>query len=383
MKERNSKKYEGVYSYEGKNDVSFGVRFYENGKKRSKIIGKKSAGWTEKKCDIERKRIQNDINLGAESTTARRIRKGTYTINDLFEVYRLEKEGVHRDFKRTELKYKRHVGRVFGDIDIYDISTEDIFKFRNDLVKKFSNATVNYEIGVLKTLFNIAITNKIYSKASPVAIDKKSALKVDNERNRYLNTLEAGTLIDSVKNDSKIYLFVLLSLSTGGRLKTIKNIKFKDINFENYTVTLEDFKTTSTYTGRINNTICAILRNEFIGKSKNDFVIDMPYRTIQRKLKKVMDTLFNKGLDSRDTKNRVVVHTLRHTFGSLLSINGTSIYKIQKLMNHSSIEITARYSKLGTDNGRAEVENMLTQLTLTPGNIDQYYKETVQQLTQI
>ncbi len=35
-------------------------------------------------------------------------------------------------------------------------------------------------------------------------------------------------------------------------------------------------------------------------------------------------------------------HTLRHTFASHLAINGVSIYFIQKILGHQSIETTAR-----------------------------------------
>jgi site-specific recombinase XerD len=55
---------------------------------------------------------------------------------------------------------------------------------------------------------------------------------------------------------------------------------------------------------------------------------------IQDRLRKIFKTYFNQGLENDDRKNRVVVHTLRHTFASHLAINGTPIYTIQKLMNH-------------------------------------------------
>ena len=59
-----------------------------------------------------------------------------------------------------------------------------------------------------------------------------------------------------------------------------------------------------------------------------------------------MNELFNQNLEKTDTLNRVVVHTLRHTFGSQLVINGVDIYTVQKLMNHSNISKTMRYAKL-------------------------------------
>jgi integrase len=54
-------------------------------------------------------------------------------------------------------------------------------------------------------------------------------------------------------------------------------------------------------------------------------------------------------------KNKVVIHTLRHTFASHLAINETPIFTIQKLMNHKDIKMTLRYAKLSPDSGREAV----------------------------
>ena len=74
-----------------------------------------------------------------------------------------------------------------------------------------------------------------------------------------------------------------------------------------------------------------------------------------------MDRLFNEGLDKKDTKNRAVVHTLRHTFASHLAINGSPILTIKKLMNHHDIEQTMRYAKLAPDSGRDDVLHLYSK----------------------
>ena len=81
-------------------------------------------------------------------------------------------------------------------------------------------------------------------------------------------------------------------------------------------------------------------------------------RTISRYLKPTLDRLFNKGLKVDDRKNRVVIHTLRHTFASQLAIAGTPILTIQKLMNHADIAQTMRYAKLAPDQGSEAVKGL-------------------------
>ena len=60
----------------------------------------------------------------------------------------------------------------------------------------------------------------------------------------------------------------------------------------------------------------------------------------------------NQELKAEKMRNKVVIHTLRHTFASQLVINGTPIFTVQKLLNHKDIKMTMRYSKLSKDSGR-------------------------------
>lgn len=83
---------------------------------------------------------------------------------------------------------------------------------------------------------------------------------------------------------------------------------------------------------------------------------------IQKRLKPILDKLFNEGLDVKDSKNRVVIHTFRHSFASNLAIKGTPIYTIQKLMNHRDINMTLRYAKLSPDSGRDMVDFVMKRI---------------------
>jgi len=72
----------------------------------------------------------------------------------------------------------------------------------------------------------------------------------------------------------------------------------------------------------------------------------------------MLDDNFNVGLKIRDTKNRAVIHTLRHTFASHLAINGVPIFNIKELMNHSDITMTMRYAKLAPSSGKNAVKGL-------------------------
>ena len=53
----------------------------------------------------------------------------------------------------------------------------------------------------------------------------------------------------------------------------------------------------------------------------------------------------NEGIS--DPRQKVVYHTLRHTFASWLVESGESLYTVSRLLGHSSLEMAARYSHIG------------------------------------
>ena len=65
---------------------------------------------------------------------------------------------------------------------------------------------------------------------------------------------------------------------------------------------------------------------------------------------------FNK--DVADRRDKVVAHTLRHTFASWLAMQGEPIITIQKLMGHSNLEMTLRYAHLSPSHERTAVEKL-------------------------
>lgn len=128
---------------------------------------------------------------------------------------------------------------------------------------------------------------------------------------------------------------------------------------------MRDYKNESYYRGFLQDDIVNILKKRASKLRSNDYILMYDTKVIgnlddyiSRKMKPVLDGLFNKDLDIKDTRNRVVIHTLRHTFASHLAINGTPIFTIQKLMNHKDIKQTMRYAKLSPDSGKEFINRL-------------------------
>lgn len=359
----NSKKYDGIQLYYKKNkDITYYIRYKnEYGKSVRIKVGEKSKGITEPYCKQKRDELINKLRLG-EDLPIRQRKEVIITLNDLAKLYFDDKDMDIKQNKKQKSKYEIHLKIPFGSRNIKLLTKKDVIDYRDSLIKlNKANNTINGIMILLNAIINYAIKEKGINIINPCFGLKK--LKLDNERERFLNTDEIEILLEEIKDDSVLYTFVNLALNTGGRLETILNIQKKNIDLMNNSVVLQDFKNKSNYRGFISQKFMSYLKEKIRELGINDYVIggsDTKYPTtsLQRKLKPIFDKNFNKGLDTKDAKNRVVIHTLRHTFASHLAINGTPIFTVQKLLNHNKIEMTLRYAKLMPDSGREFVEEL-------------------------
>ncbi|RZV18339.1 site-specific integrase [Aliarcobacter butzleri] len=355
-------KFSGVFYRESitndKLDKTYYIRYKDKNNKDKEIkIGKYSEGFRENYCNQLRNEIITKQRIGEEPPAAtRNKKKKILSIETISENYFSEKkEGGYKG--TDESNYKNYILPYFKTLDFENISKNDIQIFSNQLkktkslIKKelISDKTINNILNFLKTLIKYAFKNDYIKNDFSKYIQ---LLEIDNARERFLTKDEIKLLFDYSKDDETLYLLFKLALNTGARLATLLNIHKKDIDFTHDLLTLKDFKNNSTYKAFLTDDLKALLEKKVNSLKPNDkLFISNPERRLRAKL----DELFNKDIDDNDRKNKIVFHSLRHTFASHLAINGTPIFTIQKLMNHKDIRMTLRYAKLSPDSGRESI----------------------------
>ncbi|MFW3426549.1 tyrosine-type recombinase/integrase [Aliarcobacter butzleri] len=358
-------KFSGVFYRESitndKLDKTYYIRYKDKNNKDKEIkIGKYSEGFRENYCNQLRNEIITKQRIGEEPPAAtRNKKKKILSIETISENYFSEKkEGGYKG--NDESNYKNYILPYFKTLDFENISKNDIQIFSNQLkktkslIKKelISDKTINNILNFLKTLIKYAFKNDYIKNDFSKYIQ---LLEIDNARERFLTKDEIKLLFDDSKDDETLYLLFKLALNTGARLATLLNIHKKDIDFTHDLLTLKDFKNNSTYKAFLTDDLKGLLGKRVNSLKPNDkLFISNPERRLRAKL----DELFNKDIDDNDRKNKIVFHSLRHTFASHLAINGTPIFTIQKLMNHKDIRMTLRYAKLSPDSGREAVKSL-------------------------
>ncbi|MDR3177439.1 MAG: tyrosine-type recombinase/integrase [Campylobacteraceae bacterium] len=349
-----SQKFIGVYYSQLSNgDLSYYIVNKIAGKTKKQYIGKKSEGTTEQLCHLKRNDAVYKARFGDETPIVKYKQKTGITITALIDKYIQSKELS----KATTSSYKA-INNVFKDERLNEITVDTINKLKITLANDGkAPKTINTYIQRINALFAFAIDMELYKGINPCKkVDKP---KSDSNRINFLDKEQINQLKEAIKDKPILLLFVELSLSTGGRLKTITSIKKKDMDFANNKISLKNYKSNNDYKGVITDTLLPLLKQR-VGelKNPNDLLITSTSKSIQKQLQPRLNKLFNEGLDTRDAKNRVVIHTLRHTFASHLAIQGTPIFTIMKLLDHKDIKDTLRYAKLAPDTADEAVKGL-------------------------
>lgn len=368
---RHTTKYTGIIYRDSvtneKADKTYYIRYKdENNKTKELKIGKYSEGYRENYCNQKRNEIITKIRLGEEPPLAVRNKQvNKILLEDIKDKY----FDTRRDgkSKKSDLSsYGKHLEPFFKDKNLEFISKEDIRKLqktlkdkKNTMGKPLSTKTVHNILTILKSITSYALKEEILKN------DYKKYIEMDsirNQRDRYLTIEEINTLYAEIKEDKRLFLFSKLALTTGARLSSILYLSKKDIDFSNQLITIYDLKKDQegriSYKSFLTEEMTLLLKEWSKELKPNDKIFYENPTSIQRQMLKILNELFNQGIDYDDRKNKTVVHTLRHTFASHLAINGTPIFTIQKLMNHSDINMTLRYAKLAPESGRDAILNL-------------------------
>lgn len=254
--------------------------------------------------------------------------------------------------KSTTCKAKEHfknwLGPVIKNKPLKDVKPFDLEKIKKKILDAGrSPRTLQYVMATFRQVWNMARRDGLVVGDTPTRAIKKP--KVDNRRVRFLSHKEAETLLNALQKISPLtHDLALLSLHTGLRMGEIAGLKWSHIDTERGIIRVMDAKSGEGravfMTAQIRAMLEAMTRRE-----PESFVFT---RTDGQALKEMPRIFFevvaglklNEGIT--DPRQKVVAHTLRHTYASWHVTAGTDIYTLKELLGHSVIAMTERYSHL-------------------------------------
>jgi len=352
-----------------KGEITYSISYNDNyGKLKWETVGKKSDGVNIAFCkQLRSKRIMQKMH--GEDVSSQR-KKEIVIFDDIAQLHFEVAKTSYKDPQGPIQRYEQHIKKHIGHKNVNEITKFDIEQILKYMISKgLKPGTVDRIRQTISAIFNIGIYHDkckenpaSISRNDNVSIMRRNKKNINNDRERYLAKTEAEELLYQLRlRDETVYLMALMALTTGARAGEILAIKLKDIDYGSGFITLEETK--NGYSRKIKMTpeVHRLTEarpqgkpNQYLFKTKNNTKLDKIPQTYFT----VVNKLFNKDLETNDSKNRVVFHTLRHTFASWLALDDVPIFTIQKLMGHKDINMTMRYAKLSPDAGVEAVINI-------------------------
>ena len=358
----------------GRRDIYFSVRYTRNGKQYEESIGYKSEGFTAAQAYDILSELKRDIKAGRafslkEKAQQREQEKianeaANMTFSELFEEYyqpHIQNKDKKSTYDREVHLYKKWLKPVLGAVRLNLISRISLIRLLQPMEKKhLSNRSKNYAIALTRQVFNFAIRNELFAGDNPAArFDELK--KEDNRRMKFLSEEELNNLLDELKKHSySVYLIALISADCGLRAGEIFKLTWADVSLEEKMLFLRDTKNGKNrfayMTNRVAEEFSKLKKgegNEFVFQSKAGGKIEHISRTFERAVKALG---LNDGITDR--RQKVVFHSLRHTFASRLVQKRVSLYEVKELLGHSDIAMTQRYSHLADETLRDAVSKL-------------------------
>lgn len=258
---------------------------------------------------------------------------------------RPNKRSYPRDLTSTRALRQEFDGRTLSKITPFLIEG---YKMKRK--EKVEVSTVNRELALLKNMFTKAI-DWGYAYENPV---KK--VKLFNEENRRrcrtLTPAEIEALLAHCRSPLKET--VLLALNTGMRIGEIMALRWEDVFFNEDYIYVRDSKSGRSRKvpiNRVSRDALISLQNRAGGSG---FVFPNP-RTgsfVKYPRKAFMNACARAGISG------LRIHDLRHQAASAMVQAGVDLHTVSKILGHSTIKLTERYSHPGFDHTMEAVQRL-------------------------
>ena len=302
--------------YKRKNIKGWWVGWYEGGKRKAKALPSKALA--EHFRNIKYTQLNSDVFTSVVD----------FDWRQMIEEYRQCKqvEGLVDASIYEVLLTLRHFKRIAGPNSSREITQQNLDTFVLKRSEEVGRNTLNKDIRNLHAFLNWAVKNRFV--ASGLEIKK---VKVPQKPVVSLSPKQVRDLIKLVSEYPTLRLRVLLAVTTGLRRGDIEAIRIGDIHFDRSTITTHNRKAKKSMAERpVPEQITTGLSN-YVAALPDGQELLFADRFSPKKWAKIRRKA---GLP--DLK----FHDLRKTFASLLAQRGVSTAVTQRLLEHSSPQLT-------------------------------------------
>ncbi|HCT64441.1 MAG TPA: integrase [Lachnospiraceae bacterium] len=255
-----------------------------------------------------------------------------------------------------------HIMELFTSLDetaINDIDEDYVYDFINFLKdsRNVADTTVVSYLKGLKTLLYFFMRKEYVDKFHIYIPSADKPLKD-------VYTLAELQLLLKKPNTKKCsfptyrsWAMIVYFIGTGQRLRTVLNIKLKDVDLENNLVKLTAVKNRKQTILPLSSQVVEAI-NEYLKfrDGKEDDYLFCKWDGLQLTKRGAEEGITRYNI-SRGVE-KTSIHAFRHTFAKNYLMSGGDVFRLQKLMCHSDIAVTKEYLNLTVDDLSVNLDSL-------------------------
>lgn len=332
-----------------------GTLFKRNGKWYANYVYKgrryrRMVGKSKRKALEALRQSEADVINAKFNLPARREMSFKALADNWLENYSLVNNAPSQYAKNKE-RIRNHLVPFFGKKNIADITPRMVDEYKKSRFSLIKPATINRTLAILRKMFNDAIRWGFLA-FSPMRFVNQ--LQEPQKGFDFYKEEEVRLFLPSCSPD--FHPIAWCAVYTGMRVGEIVALKWKDIDLERRIIRVERSGNGTTKSGKvryipINSRLLEILKalwqkrnGELVFPGRNGGMRSIDFRGEMRRAAE------------RAGVKRLRMHDLRHTFASNYVAKGGNIISLQKILGHSTINMTLRYAHLAPDFVAREID---------------------------
>lgn len=328
--------------------------YYDNGRRKREVVsipGKDPADITRREAEQALAIRKAEIAQGKFEivNTEKQIK-----FNVLLEDYLEWAMENHRSPIR-DITASKHFASFFKDRVISTITLWDVEKYKS-LRKKLGRKpeTINRELTILRSLFNLAKKGSLKHKISKNPIAGMKLLKVPKKQYRVLSDLEFNKLYDAAATHLKPIL--LCAFLTGMRRGEIRKLKWSEVDLDDRYIYVIETKNDEYRSIPICNSLLEALK-ELKKKSISEYVF-----TTQDGKPFISNKSWDGAFKSAVRKSGIkpcTFHEIRHTFASNLIVREKEDFAtVMSLTGHKDIRMLKVYCHTNKESKMSAIDKL-------------------------
>jgi len=302
--------------------------------------------------------LRSRVVLGESPAEERKVKRAIPTVAEFAEErYMPFVKGYKKSWDSDDSYLRNHVLPRFGSHHLDQVSQQEVVEFHHAMrAKGYALATCNRMLVLMRYMYNLAKKWKIPGADFNPTVGVPM-YEANNARERYLSAEETQRLKEALEtsDNTQLKYIVPLLLMTGARKRELLEARWEHFDLER-----RSWRIPTSKSGKARYVPLSTSVLEVLGQLPR--WPGCPYVVPNPKTREPYVSVFYSWNTARKQAGlpEVRMHDLRHSMASNMVNSGRSIYEVAKVLGHTQLKTSQRYSHLSQETLIAAVDAAAT-----------------------